>query len=145
MLAISKILLAKISLAGLAVKQGRGREAIPNLKRLVIEADSLGQKYLSVQCSIYLAEALIGSKDYAQARQQADTLRNISEKLGFKLPLARSHYFLGEILRLGNQPAEAAPQYQQARQILEDMSKEANSDGFLKRSDLLPIMSASTH
>jgi serine/threonine protein kinase/tetratricopeptide (TPR) repeat protein len=140
-----KILQAKLGLAELDVGEGDIKQAVPNLKRLVAQAQSLGSKYLSARCSLSLIEALISNKDYTQAQQSAETLRNTSEKFGFKLILAKSQYLLGEIFRLQNKSADAGRRYQDARQILEDIDKDAKSDGFLKRSDLAPIISAAAH
>lgn len=139
------VLLVKISLAQLAVSEGRGRELIPELKKLAKEADSLGLKYSSVQCSLYLAQALVDTKQYSSAQEQADQARRTSERLGFKYAAALSRYTQGEILVRSGKPADATTQFQQARQMLQDIANEAHSESFLKRSDLRPVVSATTH
>jgi len=138
-----EMLAVKVSLAELAIKEGQARQAIAELKRLAPEADTLGLRYLSAQCTIDLAEALVSTKDYRAAKEAASTALKNSEKFGFKFLPAKGHYWLGEVLRLTGQSGEAAPQYMQSRQILEEISKEAHTDSFLKRSDLSPIFSAS--
>jgi tetratricopeptide (TPR) repeat protein len=137
-----KLLAVKTSLAGLAVQEGHSRDAIASLKRLALDADSLGLKYASVRCSVFLAEALLVTKDYRAAREAADQALSGSEKFGFKFLAARSHFLSGEIFRLTDKKAEALAQYQQARQGLQDISSEAHSDSFLKRSDLAAILSS---
>lgn len=50
--------------------------------------------------------------------------------------LARSHYFLGEALRLAGDAATAEPHYTKARQTLKEIKKEARGDALLPRYDL---------
>ena len=134
-----QILLSKFNLAKVAVKEGRSRESLSALRGLAEQADGSGLKYLSVECSIYLAEALISGKDYSRARQELEgNLRN-SEKLGLQTLLAKTHYLLAEALRLSGNQVEAARHYAEAHRILDDIRKEARSDDVLKRSDLATI------
>ena len=134
-----QILLAKFNVAKIAVKEGRSQEAIKTLKPLTEEADRLGLKYLAVESSIYLAQALLDSNNYSHARPQLEDSLRVSEKLGLQALLAKSHYFLAEALRLGGSPAEATHHYAEARRILDDIQKEAHSDEVLKRNDLATI------
>ena len=46
------------------LKQGKAPEAAVALRKLAGEADSLGMKYLSLESSVYLGQALVESKDY---------------------------------------------------------------------------------
>jgi eukaryotic-like serine/threonine-protein kinase len=134
-----QILLAKFNVAKVSVKEGRSQEAIKALKPLAEEADRSGLKYLAVDSSIYLAQALLDSKDYSRARQQLEDSLRVSEKLGLQALLAKSHYFLAEALRLGGSQTEASHHYAEARRILDDIRKEAHSDEVLKRNDLATI------
>ena len=131
-----QILLAKFNAAKIAVLEGHSLEAINALRPLAEEADRSGLKYLSVECSIYLAEALLDSKDYARARPQLEDTLRTSEKLGLQSLLAKSHYFLAEAFRRSGSQAEASHHYSETRRILDDIRKEARSDDVLKRSDL---------
>jgi len=139
-----QVVLSKLNLAKVAVKEGRFPEAIKLLKPLAEEADRSGLKYLSVECSLQLAEALIQSKDYARARQQLEDSLRASEKLGLQTLLAKTHYLLAEALRLSGNQAEASHHYAEAHRILDDIRKEARSDDVLKRSDLATIYREST-
>jgi tetratricopeptide (TPR) repeat protein len=132
-------LLSKFNLAKVAVKDGRSHETLRALQGLAEQADRLGLKYLSVECSIYLAEALIINKDYSRARQEADRSMRSGEKLGLQTSLAKSHYLLGEALRLSGNQAEASRHYAEAHRILDEIRKEARSDDVLKRSDVAII------
>ena len=59
----------RFNMARLDVVQNRTAAAIPVLKKLVEESDTLGLKALSVQSSVYLAQALLASKNTADAQR----------------------------------------------------------------------------
>jgi len=99
----------------------------------------MGLKYVSVECSIYHAEALMNLKSYEPARKELESALNKSEKLGLRALLAESHYLLGRDLELAGKAADATEHYQQARKILDDIQKDAKTDSIVKRSDLRPI------
>ena len=66
-------------------------------------------------------------------------LCGLSEKLGLQVQLAQGHYLLARTLQLTGNVAEAARHQAEAERILEEIHKEAKSDGILKRADLSPI------
>jgi predicted negative regulator of RcsB-dependent stress response len=136
-------LVSKINLAKVAVKQGRSRENIAVLRGLAEQADTAGLKYLSVECSIYLGEALLNTKDYAKAQEELNRALARSDKLGLQMLQAKGHYLLGTAFRSVGNSAEASQQYSNAHRILDNINKEAKSDTFLKRSDLSTIYSES--
>ncbi len=131
--------LSRFNLAKLDVVQGRSAAAIPVLKNLLAESESLGLQALSVQSSIYLAQALVATKKPAEAQQELDRAMNRAEKLGLLVEQARAHYLLGEILSVGGRTKEYVPQYQEAVRILESISKENGVGRLLDRSDLKDI------
>jgi tetratricopeptide (TPR) repeat protein/predicted Ser/Thr protein kinase len=135
----AQILLSKFNLAKVNSMESHSRESISALQTLADQADQSGLKYVSVEASLYVAQALINNKDYSRARQELDdSLRN-SEKLGLQTSLAKSHYLMGEALRLGGNETDAALHYTEAHRILDDIHKEAKTDDVLKRSDLAAI------
>ena len=131
--------LSHFNLAKLDVVQGRSATAIPVLKKLLDESESLGLQALSVQSSIYLAQALLANKKPADAQQELDHAMNRAEKLGLLVEQARAHYLLGEVLSAGGKTKEYAPQYQQVVRILESISKENGAGRLLDRSDLKDV------
>jgi serine/threonine protein kinase/tetratricopeptide (TPR) repeat protein len=139
-----KVLISKFNLAKAAVKEGRSQAAISALKGLAQEADTLGLKYLSAECSIYLAEALVNIKDYSHARQELERAVAKTEKLGLRTLSAKGHYLLATVLRLTGKGAEAAGHYREALRLLEDLRKEAGASNVLQRADLNPIYTDST-
>jgi tetratricopeptide (TPR) repeat protein/tRNA A-37 threonylcarbamoyl transferase component Bud32 len=139
------ILLTKVNLAKAAIKQGRSQAAIKSLGESAKDAEAHRLKYISVECSLYLGEALLATKDYARARQELETAQRKGEDLKAQVLLAKIHYLLGTTLRLTGNQADASRHYADARRILEEIQKEAHSDDLLKRSDLSPIVAESTH
>lgn len=138
-----KVLESKIRLAKVGVREGHYREAISSLKSLAQEVDRLGLKYLSVECSVDLAEALVAAKDYLHAREGVDRALNESEKFGLRSLLARAHYLLATILRLTGNFPETSRHYREALRYLDEIKKDTGSDTVLKRSDLNTIYAES--
>jgi len=131
-----KVLISKVSLAKVAIQEGRSAAAISSLKSLAQEADGLGLKYLSVECSVDLAEALVNAKDYSSALQELEPVLGKVEKLGLRTLLARGHYLLATALRLTGNSAEATGHYREALRWLEEIRKEAGSNKVMERADL---------
>ncbi len=136
--------LSRFNLAKATLKEGRSREAINPLKGLAQEADAVGLKYLSVECSTYLAEALVNTKDYSRARQELEQELGKAEKLGLRALLAKNHYLLATALRLTGKGTEAAGHYREALRLLEEISREAGSSKVIERADLKSIYAEST-
>jgi eukaryotic-like serine/threonine-protein kinase len=130
---------AKFNIAKIAVKQGRFQSAASLLSKLAEDSEHLGLKYVSVECSIYHAEALMNLKSYEPARKELEIDLNRSEKLGLRALLAQSHYLLARDLELAGKAADAPDHYKQARKILDEIQKDANTGSIVKRSDFSPI------
>ena len=126
------ILVSKFNVAKVAVRQGRFQAAASLLSKLSEDADSMGLKYVSVECSIYHAEALMNLKSYEPARKELESALYRSEKLGLRALLAESHYLLARDLELAGKAAEAPEHYKQARKILDDIQKDAKTDTIVK-------------
>jgi hypothetical protein len=106
------------------------------------QADSLGLKYLSTECLVFRGQALIGLKDYANAKKELNTAALRSEKLGLRVLRASSQFQLARAMELSGEKAAATGHYEQARRAAEEVQKEAQTDRVSKRSDLAPIFSA---
>jgi len=133
------LLIAKLNLAKAGIAEGHAAAAAGDLRNLVPQADTLGAKYLSVDCSVALAEALIKSKDYAHARQELQRTLSRSEKLGLRLENARIHALMGTALRLSGSASEATAQYREALRLLDEISKEQGAEYVIERFDLKPM------
>ena len=126
----------KFGQARLDVAQNRAAAAIPVLKKLIEDSDSLGLKALSVQTSVWLAQALVAANKNADAQQELDRALNRAEKLGLQVEQARAHFLMGELYGRAGKTREDTPQYQEAVRILESISKESGVGRLLDRSDL---------
>jgi serine/threonine protein kinase/tetratricopeptide (TPR) repeat protein len=139
-----KALASKVGLAKVAIGEGRSRQAISSLRALAQEADSLGLKYLAVECSIDLGEALVNNRDYSRARQELEPALAKAEKLGLRTLLAKDHYLLATALRAAGNGTEATPHYREALRLLDEICKEAGAEKVIERADLKPIYVAAT-
>ena len=130
------ILIAKINLAKVEVREKSGQQAIPNLRALIQQADATSLKYSSVECSIFMAEAMMQSHDYAHARQELQRALLLSDKLGQQPLSAHAHYLLATIARNSADNTEAQDNYREVVRTLDAMKKEAGAEKLLQRSDL---------
>jgi tetratricopeptide (TPR) repeat protein len=135
------VLTSKFNLAKATVQQGHVKYVIKELKQLSGDADKAGLKYLSIACSTYAAQAMIGARDLSGAREQLDRNANASEKLNLKRVLAQNQYLMGTALRDSGQPREASEHFGEARRLADEIRQEAG-DGVMKRSDLKDIYAA---
>ncbi|HST11540.1 MAG TPA: tetratricopeptide repeat protein [Terriglobales bacterium] len=131
-----KKLIAKLNLAKLAVQEGRSREAIASLKPLAEKAEASGLKYVAVQCSLLMAEAMVQSKDYAHAKPALEQVLLRSDKLGLQPLSAKAHFLLATIARASGNTANAHDHAQQVVRLLEPMAKQKGAERVLQRSDL---------
>jgi len=139
-----KVMLSKFNIAKITLKQGRAAEASAALRKFSGEADSLGLKYLSLESSVYLGEALLEAKDYGRARQELERAAAKAEKLELRSVLAQDQYLLATALRLSGRETEATSHYRQALRYLDEIRKDAGSDAVLQRSDLNSVYTEST-
>jgi tetratricopeptide (TPR) repeat protein len=116
------------------------KRAIDSLREVGLEADRLGFKYLSLECSIDLADALLYVGDLARAQHELERATAQSEKLGLRTLRAKAEYLLATTLRLAGNEIEAARHVSEARRLLNEIGKEGQSDLVLKRADLAPIL-----
>ncbi|MGA8540027.1 MAG: tetratricopeptide repeat protein [Terriglobales bacterium] len=140
-----QILFAKIALAKVAVREKNGRQAIPNLRALAQQADEMGLKYLSVECSIFMAEAMMQSHDNTHARQELQRALLLADKFGQQPLSAQAHYLLATIARDSGDNTGAQDNYRSVVRILDAMKKEPGAEKLLQRSDLKTIYDESAY
>ncbi|HEY1897336.1 MAG TPA: tetratricopeptide repeat protein, partial [Terracidiphilus sp.] len=131
-----RILLAKIALAKVAVREKKGSAVVPNLRALMQQADEGGLKYSAVECSVFMAEAMLGARDASHARQELDRALLRSDKLGQQALSAQAHYLLGAIGRDGKDTGEARDHFRWVVNILDTMKKDQGAESLLQRADL---------
>ena len=138
------VLLAKANLAKLEAQDRRTLEAISSLRSLVQQADDLGLKYTSVESSIFMAEAMMQSHDYAYARQELEHAVLLSDKLGMQPLSARGHYLLAAIEQDSGNSGDAYDNYREALRLLDVMKKDPGAEKLLQRADFKAIYDEST-
>ena len=131
--------LSRFGLARLDVLQGRGSTAMPVLQKLVAESDSMGLKSLSVQASIYLAQAQIAARKLEPAQQELESALNRADKLGLIVEQAQAHYLLGELATVSGKEKQFGFQFRDTVKLLESISKEPGIGHLLDRADLKGI------
>jgi serine/threonine protein kinase/Tfp pilus assembly protein PilF len=134
------LLPARAGLAKIATVAGNPRAAVQELQQLVRDLDSIGLKYLAVECSIYLGEALLKTDSAAPARATLEEALRSSERLGLRVLQARSHALLARALTKAGDTAGAQLHSEQARQLLQQIRQEVGTDAFFKRSDLASVL-----
>jgi tetratricopeptide (TPR) repeat protein len=140
-----QVLASKFGLAKVALREGRSREAVNSLRALAQEADSLGLKYLSVECAVELGEALVNTKDYSRARQELEPALAKAERLGLRTLEAEDQHLLATALRAAGKGTEATPHYREALRLLDEIRKEAGAERVMERADLKPVYTDSAH
>jgi tetratricopeptide (TPR) repeat protein len=140
-----RILIAKIGMAKVEVREKSGRQVIPNLRALIQQADDSSLKYSSVECSIFMAEAMMQSHDYTHASQELQRALLRSDKLGQQSLSAHAHYLLATIARDSANNTEAHDNYREVVRTLDTMKKEAGAEKLLQRSDLKLMYEESAH
>ncbi len=130
---------SRFGVARLDVMQGRGAAAIPILQKLGVETDAMGLKALSVQASIYLAEAQLAARKLQPAEQELDRALNRADKLSLVIEQAQAHYLLGQLATVTGKEKQFAFQYRDTVKLLESVSKDPGVGHLLDRADLKGI------
>jgi tetratricopeptide (TPR) repeat protein len=132
------ILAAKVNLGRLAIAQGKGGEAVTRLRPLTA-ADATSDRNLAVQAQVYLAEALILTKDFAGARQVLQEAAAPAEKSGMRLRLARIYYLEATASRLSGNTGDAWNEYRQSLALMNTIRSEPGAENILRRVDIKTI------
>jgi hypothetical protein len=138
-----RIGLSKLHLAMTDAKEGRpGAGKV--LVNLAAEADKWGFKAEAVSASVALGESLVAAKQYQEARGVLEAAFGASERIGLRVQLAQSHYWLSRALTGTGDEGGARQHLQDAQRELDKIKAEAksNPDTLLKRADLAPIAAA---
>ncbi len=135
------ILVSKVNLAKTDLALGHAAATIPVLKKLAQDADTLGLKAVSVECSVYLAQASIATKNNAAAAQDLTLTLARAENLGLRVLQAKAQYLEATLEARSGKKSEAALGYNEVVHILDGISKEDGSSKILDRADLKGIYS----
>jgi tetratricopeptide (TPR) repeat protein len=139
-------LLTKLNVARAAVHgaaKGRGLQTtVGTMKGLAQQADVTGLKYLAIESSLALAEALLKAGEPVPARQEVERAIAQGERLGTRALVLRAHYLMGLALRQSGNEPDAARHFAEARKLLDSMQQETGKD-LLKRDDLKTLVADS--
>ena len=140
-----KLLIAKTDLAKADIDAGRAAAAITSLRAVAKQAEDQGFAYMSVECSVYIGDAMIRNRDTAHAQQELDRALLQTDKLGLRPLGAKAHYLLATALRSSGNAADAQQHYQASLQLLDAMRKETGGEKILQRSDLKAMYDDASH
>jgi tetratricopeptide (TPR) repeat protein len=140
-----RILLAKIALAKVTVREKKGSAVIPSLRALMQQADEGGLKYSAVECSVFMAEAMLQARDAAHAGQELGRALLRSDKLGQQALSAQAHYLLGTIGRDSKDNGEARDHFRWVVNILDTMKKDQGAENLLLRADMKLMYEDAAH
>jgi tetratricopeptide (TPR) repeat protein len=133
-----QIVRSDLNMAKLAVEEGRPNAA-GDLRALLRETEALGLKPLAAESSTYLGAALLNAKNLAGARTELESALARSERLGARMLMARCHDLLAAALRTSGDTRAVDAHTRQARQILDEIQKEAKSERIGARHDLAAL------
>jgi eukaryotic-like serine/threonine-protein kinase len=139
-----RVLLAKVALAKIAAQEGSVQQAISGFRVLMQQADDQGVPNISVECSIYMADAMIRNHDYVHARQELERALQRADKIGLKPLSAKAHFLLGNALRESGNQSEAQQHYRSTLKLLDDMVRDPGGDKILQRFDFRMIYNEAT-
>jgi hypothetical protein len=110
----------------------------------VTEADALGLKQVSAECSMLLGASLLTVNNAAGAQDALNAAVTKAERLGARAVMARSHFLLAQALTASGKAAEAEPHLRQVRSLAGELQKESAGASLASRRDLAPIFKAAS-
>jgi len=137
-------LITRLNQAKVGIGEGRGHAFMNDLKALAQKADQQGRKSISLEASVYLAEAMLQDRNLAGAKAELDRTLARSEKMGLLLLQARIHFLLGTALQSSGSTNESNSQFRSALNLLERIQKEPGGEHIADRADLKPVFAAAT-
>jgi predicted negative regulator of RcsB-dependent stress response len=129
------LLLSRLNSAKVTLEEGQAQAVIKKLKDVADETQTLGLKYLSIECSIYEADAKLRLKDYTGAQQQLERTDLQIENLGLRPLRLLTQFSLGKLFKQKGEMAEATPHYRQVVDLLDTLRKEPGAEKIMERAD----------
>jgi eukaryotic-like serine/threonine-protein kinase len=127
---------SKVNLAKADLALGHAAAVIPVLKKLAQDADALGLKADAVECSIYMTQALVATKNDAAAEQTLTLAQARAENLGLRILQAKADFLEATLAAKNGKTAEAERSRQQVARVLDAISKEDGAAKVLDRADV---------
>jgi tetratricopeptide (TPR) repeat protein len=133
---------AKVNLAKTDLALGHAAAVVPVLKKLSQDADGLGLKADSVECSVYLAQALLETKNDAAAQQALTLAQARAENLGLRILQARADWLEAALATKSGKTAQAQRSQLDLQRILDAIGKEDGAGKIAERADLKQLLTA---
>lgn len=134
---------ARVNVAKTDLALGHAAAVIPVVKKLAQDADGLGMKAESVECSVYLAQALLATKNDAAAEQALTLAQARAENLGLRILQAKADALQAALAAKAGKTAEAERNQLEVKRILDAVSKEDGAGKVLERADLKQLVAGS--
>jgi eukaryotic-like serine/threonine-protein kinase len=129
-----------VNLAKTDLALGHAAAVAPVAKKLASDADGLGLKAVSVECSVVLAQALVATKNAGASEVLTLTLAR-AENLGLRVLEAKAQSLQAALDAKSGKAADAARANREVVRILDGIAKEDGSSKVLTRSDLVGVYS----
>ncbi len=133
---------SKVNLAKTDLALGRAAAVAPQLKKLAQDADALGLKALSVECSVYLAQAQAATKNDAAAGQTLMLAQARAENLSLRVLQAKADSLAATLDAKSGKAAEAQRNQHEVTRLLDAIAKEDGAAKIAQRADLKAIAAA---
>jgi eukaryotic-like serine/threonine-protein kinase len=137
------LLVGRVNIARVGIKEGRAAAMVPVLKGLAKEATSLDLRHVATECSLALGEALLDSGNISQAQAELQSALRKSEDMGIKSLLPEAHFLLSRAMAKSGSNEESARHLKLAVAMVEEMRQESRSDSLVKRADFKSIIQQS--
>jgi tetratricopeptide (TPR) repeat protein/predicted Ser/Thr protein kinase len=129
------LLQSQLNAAKVSLEDGQPQAVIKKLKNIAEETQTLGLKYLSIECAVYEADAKMRLKDYTDAQEQLERADLQSENLGLRPLRLLTQFSLAKLFRQKGDLAEASSHYRQVLALLDTLRKEPGADKIMERAD----------
>jgi len=131
---------SKINLAKADLALGHAASVVPVLKKLAQDADALGLKADSVECSVYLAQALVATKNDAAAEQALTLAQARAENLGLRIVEARADSLEAALAEKSGKTAQADRSRKEVARLMDAIGKEDGAGKIGARADLKGLL-----
>ena len=133
---------SKVNIAKTDLALGHAAAVVPVLKKLSRDADALGLRADSVECSVYLAQALLEMKNDAAAEQALTLAQARAENLGLRILEVRADWLEAALATKSGKTAQAQRSQLDLQRILDAIGKEDGAGKIAQRADLKQILTA---
>jgi hypothetical protein len=118
------------------MKEGDSSRALAAFHDLAQRANVAGLKYVSLESSVFAAQASLRQKKDSDVEREARRALAQSEPQSLRLLMATAQDLLGETLRAGSNPSEAAAHFRDALGTLDEIKKDPGAEKAFERADL---------